>query len=202
MAAEELGNLIDFENLPEDVSLIALGYRRYAIVDTEDLRRLSRFRWSASTKGPKSYKPRIYVQRSEGDKGVYMHREILSAEGSKEIDHINGNGLDNRRANLRVCTHRQNSQNSRKREGCTSRFKGVYRYKDTGKWRAEIKHSGKRIHLGYFVSESLAAKAYDEKAKELFGEFAHLNLPDAAQKQVTNEKVLCMQRTSNTPWLF
>jgi len=134
MDAEELGNLIDFESLPEGVSLIALGHRRYAIIDTEDLRRLSRFRWHASTKSLKSFKPRIYAQRNDGDKRVYMHREILSVDGSQEIDHINGNTLDNRKANLRVCTSRQNAQNSRKREGCSSRFKGVHRRKDTGKW--------------------------------------------------------------------
>lgn len=206
MAAEELGNLIDFESLPEGVSLIALGHWRYAIVDTEDLRRLSRFRWFASTKSKKSFKPRIYAHRNDGDKVVYMHREVLSevllVDGSKEIDHINGNSLDNRKANLRVCTCRQNAQNLRKRKGCSSRFKGVCWSKNTGKWRARIEHSVKQIHLGYFESESEAAKAYDEKAKELFGKFAHPNFPDAAEKQVTNEKVLCVQGTSNTPWLF
>jgi len=136
-----------------------------------------------------------------------MHREILLVDGSQEIDHINGNSLDNRKANLRVCTHRQNTQNSGKREGCNSRFKGAYWNKNRGKWHARIGHRGKQIHLGYFESE--AAKAYDEKAKELFGVFAHPNFPQiaekkpqAAEKQAKDEKVLCLQGTSNTPWLF
>ena len=202
MAAEELGNLIDFESLSEGVSLIALGHWRYAIVDTEDLRRLSRFRWCTSKKSKKSSKPLIYAHRNDGDKAVYMHREVLSVDGSQEIDHINGNTLDNRKANLRVCTRRQNAQNLRKRKGYRSRFKGVCWSKNTGKWRARIDHSVKQIHLGYFESESEAAKAYDKKAKELFGEFAHLNFPDAAEKQAKDEKVLCLQGTSNTPWLF
>lgn len=201
MNIKELGN-IDFEELPEDVSLIALGYKRYAIVDTEDLRRLSRFRWFASNKSKKSSKPKFYAQRNDVDKTIYMHHEVLSMDGSIQLDHINGNTLDNRKANLRVCTRRQNSQNSRKRQGCSSRFKGVFWSKNTGKWRARIKNSVKRIHLGYFESESQAAKAYDEKAKELFGEFAHLNFPDATQKQVKDEKVLCLQGNSDTPWLF
>jgi hypothetical protein len=115
MATEEFGNLIDFKELPEGVSLIALDYKRYTIVDTEDLGRLSRFRWSASNKKKKDFKPKIYAQRSDGDKGVYMHREILLVGGSQEIDHINGNSLDNRKANLKVCTQRQNTQNSGKR---------------------------------------------------------------------------------------
>jgi len=202
MPEEELGNITDFESLPEGVSLIALGHWRYAIVDTEDLRRLSRFRWCASNKSKKSSKPKFYAQRKDGDKIIYMHREVLSMDGSIELDHINGNTLDNRKANLRVCTSRQNSRNSRKRKGCSSRFKGVFWSKNTGKWRASIKNSVKRIHLGYFESESQAAKAYDEKAKELFGKYAHPNFPDAAEKQVTNERVLCVHGTSNTPWLF
>ena len=196
---------IDFENLPEDISLIALGHWRYAIVDTEDLRRLSRFRWCTSKKSKKSSKPLIYAHRNDGDKIVYMHREVLSevllVDASKEIDHINGNSLDNRKTNLRVCTRRQNAQNLRKGKGYSSRFKGVCWSKNTGKWRARIDHSDKQIHLGYFESESQAAKAYDEKAKELFGKFAHPNFPQAAEKQAKDEKVLCLQGTSNTPRL-
>jgi len=208
MNIEELGN-IDFENLTEDIFLIALGYKRYAIVDTEELRRLSRFRWFASSKGKKSFNNQTYAQRYDFGKRIYMHREIVQVDVSQEIDHINGNGLDNRKANLRVCTRRQNSQNLRKRKGTSSRFKGVSWRKDKGKWQARIGNFGKRIFLGYFESESQAAKAYDEKAKELFGVFANLNFPQvaekkpqAAEKQAKDEKVLCLQGTSNTPWLF
>ncbi len=197
MPAEELKNPTDFKHLPENVSLIALGHNRYAIVDTEDLRRLSRFRWSIS-KNKSGY----YARRHDGEKSVYMHHEVLSADGAQEIDHINCNGCDNRQANLRTCTHQQNTQNSRSRKNCTSRFKGVSWDKNKKKWTARIGHNGKKIHLGYFESELDAAAAYDARAKVLFGEFGRLNFPEVSEKQAKDEKVLCMQKAADYPWLF
>ena len=91
-----------------------------------------------------------------------------------EIDHINGNGLDYRKCNLRVCTHQQNLQNQRIQKG-VSKFKGVCWHKASQKWMAKIKHNYKTIYLGVFNNEIDAAKSYNKKAKELFGEFARLN---------------------------
>jgi len=107
-----------------------------------------------------------------------MHREVLKVKDNEMIDHINGNGLDNRKENLRLATRSQNMQNSKKRKKTSSKYKGVGWSKKTKKWRARIwTVSGKCIHIGYFVSELDAAKAYDEKAKELFGSYYSPNFP-------------------------
>jgi hypothetical protein len=91
------------------------------------------------------------------------------------VDHKDGNGLNNCRDNLRVCTRRQNQANRRSRRG-VSRFVGVYPHKD--KWIAEITSHGRHFYLGYFDDEVQAAKARDRKAWELHGEFAYLNFPE------------------------
>jgi len=105
-----------------------------------------------------------------------MHRQIVCAPKHLFVDHINGDGLDNRRENIRLATKRQNSQNMvRKRPNKTSRFKGVSKSQHHNGWRATIKVNGARIHLGYFKDESDAARAYDAAAIEHFGPFAAPN---------------------------
>lgn len=108
---------------------------------------------------------------------VYMHRIIMGAVAGQKVDHRNGDGLDNRRENLRFCSNSQNFQNARKRKNSTSIYKGVFWSKDTKKWRAQISIplSGKSTHIGCFVDEIEAARAYDTMAKLLYGEFARLN---------------------------
>jgi hypothetical protein len=108
-----------------------------------------------------------------------MHRQITGAAAGLVVDHIDNDGLNNRRSNLRICTIKQNSRNSRS-PGGASRYKGVSRDKRHKKWRVKIICNGKRISVGYFANEIKAALAYDEHAKELFGEYAYLNFPDAA----------------------
>ena len=95
------------------------------------------------------------------------------------VDHENGDTLDNRRANLRLATHYQNTCNRRKIKSKTSsRFIGLYFEKRSSRWVTAIKNHGKKIYLGRFKSEIDAAHAYDEAAKKYHGEFAHLNFPD------------------------
>lgn len=101
-----------------------------------------------------------------------MHWEIMNGKG---IDHRDGNGCNNRRSNLRFATKSENGMNQRKRENTSSIYKGVYFHKPSGKWLAHIMINGKSIHLGYFVDEIDAAKAYDAKAIVLFKEFTNLN---------------------------
>lgn len=104
--------------------------------------------------------------------GILMHREILGAPSRKYVDHKNHNGLDNRRENIRICTNQQNSANSRLRDGRT--WKGVHL--DTrGKFRSSIGISGRTVLIGIFDSELHAAAAYNNKAREAFGEFALVN---------------------------
>ena len=110
------------------------------------------------------------------ERTVRMHRAILDVPKGKIVDHINHNGLDNRRANLRVATRRQNAWNKRKRRSkCSSQYKGVMWLKKAGKWQARISCKGRSIVIGYFDDEKAAARAYDARAAELFGEYAAPN---------------------------
>jgi len=107
-----------------------------------------------------------------------MHHEVLKPPYGKFTDHINHDRLDNRIENLRVATPLQNSWNMLKQNrNCTSKYKGVIWVKGKKKWRAKLTFAGRPIFIGYFDDEKEAARAYDEKAKELFGEFAWLNFP-------------------------
>ena len=144
-----------------------------ALVDEVDYEHLTKFKWDLQ---------RIYAVRhirlTNGKwSRLKMHREILNAPKGVEIDHINGNGLDNRRENLRFCNRAQNTQNQRGRSNTTSKYKGVYWKKDVERWAAQIRKSGKQKHLGYFVDEKDAAQRYDQEARIVFGEFAWLNFP-------------------------
>ena len=116
----------------------------------------------------------IYV-KTKGDR---VHRKILGLfpNDGLEVDHINHNGLDNRRCNLRVCTRQQNQMNKRAMKG-SSKFKGVFWHSHAKKWGACITLQGRNKYIGVFISEIDAARAYDRYAAEHFGEFAYLNFP-------------------------
>ena len=136
-----------------------------AIVDDEDYERLSGFSYYAHIS-----KCTVYARRRSTHAGpaFYMHKEILP--GGK-VDHRDGDGLNNRRSNLRHATQTQNMQNRRAKRNGTSRFKGVHFYKRYGKWMVMVN----QLFVGYFVTEREAALAYNEAAKAKYGEFARLN---------------------------
>lgn len=107
---------------------------------------------------------------------VLLHRLLLNPPDGVQVDHVNRDGLDNRRANLRTCTQSQNMANSPPQPGCSSEFKGIYWNKTKSKWRARGRDlDGKKRHLGYFVDELEAARSYDVHAATTWGEFAWLN---------------------------
>jgi len=110
-----------------------------------------------------------------------MHRVIMKAARGSQIDHKNGNGLDNRRSNLRFANVQQNRMNSKKQNRFSSRYKGVHYYKHARQWKAQIRYNGIQLYLGYYRVETDAAKVYDQKAKKLFGEFARLNFPEGEE---------------------
>jgi hypothetical protein len=93
----------------------------------------------------------------------------------KEVDHINGDSLDNRRKNLRICTHSENCQNRKKRLDNTSGFKGVYWSKRSNKWVANIQIKSKRIYLGGFISKIKAAEAYQKANIKYHGKFSRIS---------------------------
>ncbi len=155
---------------------IPLTQGKVAVVDEEDYPELIKHRWYASRKGRTIYARRD-IRRAGVRRTIYMHRQIMNPLPGFEIHHINHNGLANRRANLCLCTHSQHSRSQRPRKNGSSRYKGVFRYKRNGKWCAQIKQNKRRIHLGVFTSQVRAAKAYDDRVAELFGEFAYLNFP-------------------------
>ncbi len=149
-----------------------------AIVDDEDYDLVAHRRWQAKPAVRQvEGKTAWYAQAQFDRRTVFMHRLILGAEKGQEVDHINGNGLDNRRANLRFCNRSQNSANTR-RDPPKSGFRGVY--SDKRLWAARISINGRRRSLGMFEDPADAARAYDAAAKEAFGEFATLNFPPHA----------------------
>jgi hypothetical protein len=161
---------------------IYLGDGVYTIVDPQDYYRLKNFNWFLSGSSKKFYAHRSIKIGNIETKTVSMHRLIMDAPKGLVVDHINGNGLDNRRANLRLVTPLQNHWNGRKMENTSSRFKGVCFNKQNKKWVAYINVENKRIYLGNFNSEIDAAKAYDEAAKNYRGVFAKLNFPKEIER--------------------
>lgn len=139
---------------------------KLATIDQRDLKLISKYFWYGNKKG----KDIIYAATKINSKMIYMHNLIMQ---EKYIDHIDHNGLNNTRKNLRIATPQQNSFNSRKLKNTKNKYKGVYFHKICNKFQVQIQ--GKSI--GYFKNEIDAAVVYDEKAKELFGEFACLNFP-------------------------
>ena len=151
---------------------IPLTQGQFAVVDDENYEWLNQWKWSATKNGNTFYAARIQTKPKR--KRVYMHREIMKASKGEQIDHIDKNGLNNHIINLRFCTNAQNHQNSRLRGG-SSYYRGVSKCGNCNKWRADIKHKGKSIWLGNYNTEIEAAKAYNKKASELFGNFARMN---------------------------
>lgn len=155
---------------------IGLSQAKYALIDDEDMESVSRFRWHVTNHG--YVRTRFCMGRVGGKRqqtSMFLHRLIMRPAKHLEIDHINHNPLDCRRANMRICTKAENMHNQLIRKGMSSQYKGVCWYRPSAKWKAQIKHNGKLIYLGYFTNELEAAQVYDAAARELFGEFAKTN---------------------------
>ena len=159
------------------------------IVDADVFDEINQYKWYAQKCGKYFYAARdtprggkTGVKTGEG-KGkhpaILMHRKILNAPAGMEVDHISGNTLDNRKCNLRLCTHQQNRMNSVGLNK-SSKYKGVNWHKQAKKWRVEIGFGGKRYYIGLFDDEKLAAEAYNIKAQSLFKEFANFNILEAS----------------------
>lgn len=158
---------------------IALTRGYVALVDDEDFDWLSRWKWIVHTH-PRGYDTALRcVPAAEGGGQVKMHRAILGARPGLVVDHINGNTLDNRRCNLRLCTHAENMRNRRPHKNNAVGFKGVNLHAN-GSYVARIRADGRNVRLGTFACPVEAARAYDAAARRFHGEFARLNFPEAA----------------------
>lgn len=148
-----------------------------ALVDDEDYDDLMRWKWSA-----KEAKNTVYAMRKYRKDGkqitITMHRQLMGAPKGMEVDHIDRDGLNNQRSNLRLATHRQNAYNATPQKNKYG-YRGICLHKPSGLYQAQITAKGRFISLGYHKTPEDAARAYDAAAREHHGEFATLNFPEA-----------------------
>jgi hypothetical protein len=153
-----------------DVAYVQLTKGYEAIIDAEDLDLIRDKNWYCRVD-----KDTVYARRWENVAGkremVYLHRLILSAPNSMHVDHINGNGLDNRKSNLRLASRDENMRNQRVHSNNTTGVKGVSFRRNIGKYQAQIRASGKIIHLGCFENIDSARSAYLMASEKYHGEF-------------------------------
>lgn len=143
-------------------------------VSNSDFEKVSQFSWSYSAST--GYAVRKGRKSLGEPRTVHMHRFIMGPASKVQIDHINGDKLDNRYSNLRIASCQENAFNRKKPSvKCTSKYKGVLKRKNSKKWEARIKINAKAIYLGTFINEIDAAKAYNAAAQQYFGKFARPN---------------------------
>ena len=161
-------NLIDFfigDNAMKEIIMWCGGR---VLVDDKDYKELSKYKWYSNSRG--------YICGHPNGKHVYLHRYIMKPPGGMIVDHISGGKWDNRRCNLRICTYSENAHNHISPAYGTSDYMGVYLDSKLNKWTAQITKNRKAYYLGIHINEIDAAKAYDKKARELFGDFAFQNI--------------------------
>lgn len=163
-----------------ETRLVRLTRGKVAVVDEEDFDWIMRWKWRAVRKRSDWCAARTGPE----NKTIYMHRVLTFAEPNEEVDHKNGDGLDNRQTNLRRCTPQENQRGFRRRlAGKTSRFRGVYWHRRGKKWAAQIMlRPGVNRHIGLFDDEDEAGRAYAKMARLHFGAFADANIFSQAKE--------------------
>jgi hypothetical protein len=157
------------------MKLIPLTKGKTTVVDDTDFEWLSRWKWYAlKVRGSDKFYAAHSTGGRKSHRTILMHRLLLAGVDGKQIDHRDGDGLNNTDANLRVATHSNNQHNKPAYKNNTSGFKGVCWNKAEGMWKAQISVDGKNRHLGNFSDKHEAASVYQEAAKMLHGEFANV----------------------------
>jgi len=157
------------------VAYVPLTQGYEAIIDADDVPVVDRWNWRATSGTHTTYAGRSERYGGKGkQKGFQMHRILIRAPQGFHVDHKNGNGLDNRKANLRLVTVSQNARNARPQVNKTSIYKGVHWSKAKAKWRSMINLNGKRHYLGYFTAPEEAHAAYCQASARLHGEFGRV----------------------------
>lgn len=158
-----------------DVAFVTLTHGHQAVIDADDAAFVADRCWHAQASRNTVY-AMCNALRAEGgirgQKRVMMHRFLMNPDAEMQIDHINGDGLDNRRSNLRIATHAQNMQNRKLFTNSSTGFKGVSAYNPTGLWQAKIAINGRRIWLGVFATPEAAHDAYVRASASMHGEFS------------------------------
>jgi len=153
---------------------IPLANGQSVLIDDEDFERVSKFKWSFRKMGGISYAFRHWRELGV-KKAESIHRHILNPKPGEIVDHINRNGLDNRRSNLRICNRSENCCNRKLGKNNKSGFKGVRLNKKTDKYEVRITKNGRVFFLGCFITSKEGAAAYNSAAKVLHGQFSRLN---------------------------
>lgn len=151
-----------------------MNHGHTAIIDNEEYAKVKNYKWYVA-KDKNTYYVQAHIVLNDKKTTIKMHRIIMDAKRNQILDHIDGNGLNNQKINLRFCTNSENLRNAKKRNNTSSKYKGVawncvHKY-----WQANIYVNGKLKSLGIYRDEYKAAKAYDRAAKKYFGEFARPN---------------------------
>lgn len=160
---------------------IPLTQGQHALVDDADFDNVDQFKWYAkkATNGRTFYAARqIRISRRGKQQTVMMHQFLLAAKPGDKVDHRDGDGLNNLRRNIRLCSHIQNMQGFRRKKiGAASQYVGVYWHNQSEKWMVQVKIDGQNQHVGMFDSEVEAARAYDAAALTRNPQFCNLNFP-------------------------
>ena len=164
---------------------LPLAGERFALIDPEDFEWAMQYNWALNH----GRSNKRYVVRANPSgikpKTPSLHRDLMNPPVGMQVDHINGNPLDNRKTNLRICTRHQNVMNNSKRSGTHSIYKGVGFNKSSKRnpWTAHIRFNNITTHLGVFPTQELAAARYDQEATKVFGAFAKLNFGCYVEKK-------------------